>query len=123
MKNQLLFSSVVDGHHYDYSNSSRSIAPNDNDSDNNSYCWWRWAAEFDHVKKMKMKLDYERLIFPGGGRASSHFTVAARMRVVRELERQALVSTHQEGVNEIRSWAEAAHVSLGRLLDAYRRSC
>ncbi|KAM0998594.1 hypothetical protein ACFX2I_008311 [Malus domestica] len=55
MKNQLLFSSVVDGHYYDYSNSSRSIAPND-DSDNNSYCWWRWVAEFDHVKKMQMKL-------------------------------------------------------------------
>ncbi|CAN6561611.1 unnamed protein product [Malus baccata var. baccata] len=104
MKDQLLFSSdeSTTDHPDDYSNSSRSIATNDNDSDNNNYYWWRWAAEFDHVKKMQMKLDHERLIFPGGGRASSHFTAAARMRVVRELERLALVSTHQEGVNELR---------------------
>ncbi|ONH94079.1 hypothetical protein PRUPE_8G269000 [Prunus persica] len=78
MKNQLLCSSTdestTDENDEEYW--PRSVAANNN-------CWWRsWGAKFD-VKMMK---------------------VDPRMRVVRELERLALVATHShhEGLNELR---------------------
>lgn len=79
MKNQLLCpstdESTTDENDEEYW--PRSVAANNNN------CWWRsWGVKFD-VKMMK---------------------VDPRMRVVRELERLALVATHShhEGLNELR---------------------